>query len=363
MNRRRFLRNAAGLLVPTLAPSMARAGLIAIVGSRHFTVPGGGGDLVHGQASVITGSGFGTRADYNFGDYEWQGVRHIHWRWGDFAAGFPANGSSQATTEAQLKGFFCGATGLGSGAFDYNDTPSSVGVAIVDGGPSQSGKMLRKTNIGGGSAEEGYIQFNTTGSLPSTPLGFTCFKAKCVDVAGGGKVMRYWKQGGGNPNHYIGNNAGGTITKEPGPQFTFLDNYGDPEAAFRRYQWVYDTDSTLSINGTAMINSSTDTGFCVAGQTTTKVMSGATFQDAHLTWPNSCDAGAVYEYADIYFDPTPARVAVTDGIKTEIQICTSWSDTEIETLFNKGELSSGPGTRYAYNTSNALVKTESVTIA
>jgi hypothetical protein len=86
-------------------------------------------------------------------------------------------------------------------------------------------------------------------------------------------------------------------------------------------------------------------------------------KSTHMTWPNSVDDGIAREFADIYLDFTAARVEVTDGSKTEIQVLTSWADGEINGVFNQGELSPGPGTRNVYNASDAVIKTESVTIA
>lgn len=57
------------------------------------------GDLVHGELFTITGSGFGTRSDYNNVDYTWQGHSPLHFRFKDFAdqsltsGGFSLSGS------------------------------------------------------------------------------------------------------------------------------------------------------------------------------------------------------------------------------------------------------------------------------
>lgn len=67
MNRRHFLRNAAGLLVPAMAPSAARAaGLITQSGSRRF-VSAGSGFLSQNFESGSLGASWGQSADVGHG--------------------------------------------------------------------------------------------------------------------------------------------------------------------------------------------------------------------------------------------------------------------------------------------------------
>ena len=78
---------------------------------------------------------------------------------------------------------------------------------------------------------------------------------------------------------------------------------------------------------------------------------------------NTSSTTYTQNFADIYYDFTPARIEVTDGTNVEIMCITSWSPSAINYLFNKGALTSGSGrTLNVYNASNTLVYTTTVTV-
>jgi hypothetical protein len=323
---------------------------------------GGGGDLVDGQAFTITGSGLGTRADNNDGDYTFAGVRHIHKRFTRFENAFPANGSSRATFESDSngKGFApCGA------AFAFADTPSTEGVSIETGGPSTSGKFLRK--VGNSFADEGGIIVDVT--LPTPAEAYVCYKAR--GGTDGSKIFRYWIASD-DGNFFLG--TGGIQRDDPQGSWPFdstaftsgsSTGWQDSTTDWNRHELILHVanESKLRVSGTAVTFECYTGGNPSNESTLPMITSTDNGEQVHLTWPNSVNDGLVRDYADVYVDFTAARVEVTDGSKTEIQVLTSWADTEINGVFNKGELSSGAGTRYTYNASDAVIKTESVTIA
>ena len=79
------------------------------------------------------------------------------------------------------------------------------------------------------------------------------------------------------------------------------------------------------------------------------------------------DTSSIYythNFADIYYDYTPARIEVTDGINVEIMCLTSWSSSAINYLFNKGALTTGAKrVLNVYNSSNVLVYSTYVAVA
>lgn len=323
---------------------------------------GGGGDLVDGQAFTITGTGFGTRADNNDGDYTFAGVQHIHKRFTRFENNFPANGSSQATfmNDSNGKGFF-----PAGASFAFQNTPSADGLSIETGGPSQSGKYFRKA--GNSFADEGEVLADVTLATPADT--YICYKTRGGD---GAKIFRLWHV---NDSHDVFLGTGGIFRDDRGGGSWPYDStaffsgastgWQDSATTWNRHELILSvaSQSRLRVSGTLVVCEVYIGGNPTTDSTIPMITSDDNGQAVHLSFPNSVDDGINRDFADIYIDYTAARVEVTDGSKTEIQVLTSWADTQINGVFNKGELSSGAGTRYTYNASDAVIKTESVTIA
>jgi hypothetical protein len=308
------------------------------------------GGLVQGDLHVVTGSGFGTRPDYNFGDYTFMGERHIHAVWGYFDQAMPADGSSQATFRAALDGLVP-ATG-----FNFNGNPSSsLHLTLQTGGPSQSGRYLRKVSTA--FAQGGYLMYVTgSGSeYPDNPYAYSCFKFR---GSGQGKIFRWWENSGAAENWYMGGQA--LVSENNGTPTYWYQNWSPDDENFERAQiFLREANaSQLKINGTTILLTSNN--FTVANLVQ---VSQNDSRDISITWPNSVDTGGVFEYADLYYDFTEARAEIQVGSVVEIQPVNSWADGSITIIFNKGELSAGTGTLRIYDASSNVLHSESVEIA
>lgn len=312
--------------------------------------------LVHGGEFAILGGGFGTRADYNVGNYEWNGHRHMHYRFGDFAAGFPASGSSLQTYLSQLQGFFPAAL------FNFNNNPGSINLSIENGGPSRSGKYLRKSSTS--FAETGYIEIATdaNSAIPTSPNAYMCYKHRGT---GNGKIVRWWRTGLGasGKNWYAG--SGGIFRESDWPYDATASYQQSIRHAthWSRHEFVLHTSgSKMRVDGTNITFGVYTGGSPSTVSTLPLINSDDSGRSLEITWPNSVDSGGAFEYADIYYDFTPARVEVHQGTKREIQLVTEWTDTKITCAFNQGELEAGEATVKVYNASDAEIHSASVMV-
>ena len=303
------------------------------------------GDLVHAETFTISGTGFGTRPDYNESSHTWEGHEHIHWCFQDYGTGLETLGWGK----------------VGS-------APSEI--TRESGGVSQSGYFSRVVNSGGG-VSRGMLRTSGSGSpVPTTLQGWMCFKTR---FDADGKVMRH-AQPGFTDNFYMGGigwyREGGDWRDSGSGITAYYQNVGPDGTSWKRIEvWLNPTsnpgaatpvspNSRLWIDGTAVEHwSDLDTVYVPLCNT------GDTARSCEWSLPNSVDPGGTADHTDIYIDFTAARVEVTVGSDTEIQLVTAWSDTSITCAFNKGELSSGAGTVKVYNASNSLIHSASVTVA
>src|SRR6185503_9256337 len=303
---------------------------------------------------------------YNFDGYMWQGRTHLHYRWCDFGTTFPVSGSSQVTFLAALNGLQPVA------AFDFQGNTQSLQLTQQSGGPSRSKKYFQR--IGYGFASEGGIGFETDSRVPTSTKSYSCWKQKGIIT---GKIFRVWPNGWSNPgsntaDYYLGSGAAEREASWPYDAGAWYNNYSPSNTVFQRHVLFLDPDPTLksrffvdstqitfgpSINGNQVLVTaipltiSTDNARGPNG-------SGGMW----VEWPNAVDSGGTIAVTDIYFDWTPARVEITVGSKTEIQIVNSWIDTEVKYSVNAGELPAGTGTENIFNASNQLVFSGPITV-
>lgn len=341
---------AGQLYTYDLALSDAR-GLNAVGAQTSGTPPAVSGSLTHGQSATVTGTGFGTRSDYNVGNYTWQGVRHIHYRWNDFANAFPPNGSSQATYLADnaMKGFQPSI---------QEDFASSTNLQQKSGGPSQSGKYMSRT--GSGFASEGSISIlsDNASPVPTSPQGYFCFKQR-MTLPPNGKYFRWWKNGQGGGFY----TRPGFATRDYNGASDIVGDGGPDTPTFTRSEWFIHPTATYNRVGQTIVHWGGRFGWPLPSDTIPLFAPTDTMRDGWWMWMDALDSGVVGEVADIYFDWTAARVEINQGSVAEIQILTSWSATSIAYRFNKGQLASGAATLKVYNASDVVIFTMSVTVA
>lgn len=326
------------------------------------TTLSGGSSLVDGQAFSVIGGTFGTRPDYNDGDYTFSGVRHIHKRFTRFENPFPTNGSSRATFESDANGKGFIPAGLG---FAFASTPSAEGLSIQTGGPSSSGKYLRK--LGDTFADAGYIQIDI--NCPTPADIYICYKARGGD---GAKIWRLWHD---DDSHDVFLGTGGIFRDDRGSGSWPYDGtaffsgastgFQDSATTWNRHELILSVanQSRFRCSGTVVSCEVYIGGNPTTDSTIPMVTSADNGQAVHMTWPNSVDSGIAREYADMYVDFTAARVEVSNGGKTEVQPLSSWAAGQINGVFNKGELSAGSATLRVYSASDAVIHTASVTVA
>lgn len=307
--------------------------------------------LAHGDLFTITGSGFGTRGDYNLDDYTFMGERHIHALFGYFDQDMPADGSSQATFEAALYGMFP-ATG-----FSFVNNPSSRRLTFQSGGPSQSGRFLRK--ISESFAEGGYLMIQTpdSTSIPEDSNGYISYKHR---GSGGGKIMRWWQNGTGSSgqNWYVGATA--LVTEGGGSPTGWYDNWTRSTTTFEHHElFMRQGDASMMfVDGMQILFTSNE------NETFNLLTSPPdSSRDLLMSWPNSVDSGGQYDTADIYVDWTEARVMCVQGGVSEVQPVKSWADGAVQIIFNKGELSAGAATLSVYDASSAVLASQEITVA
>ena len=324
--------------------------------------------VAHGDLVTLTASGFGTRPNYNFDGYQWFGRTHIHYRWCDFGTTFPASGSSQAAFLAALNGL------QPIAAFDFQGNTASIQLTQQTGGVSQSQRFFQRP--GYAFASEGGLGFETDNRVPTSMKSYACWKQRGVIS---GKIVRIWPNGwasagGNNGDYYLGSGAaereGNAWAYDAG---AWYNNYSPSATVFQRHELLLDPDPAIQsrfyVNGTQITFGPYKNGVqqgplsSVPLCLTTDNARGINGNGVWIEWPNAIDSGGTIGDTDLYFDWTPARVEVTDGSKTEIQIVNSWADTQIQFTFNKGELSPGARTVKVYNDAYAVIYTTTINIA
>lgn len=330
-----------------------------------FDAGGGGGDLVHGAAFTVTGSGFGTRPNYNVDGYTWQGASFLHFRYADFAGG--EGSTTKASWLTATKGFFPAYTD--GFTTDWLDR----GIRVVDGGPSQSGKYIRRTYNGAVfSPRLGGMWCDVTGA--SDAIAYYAFQFRIPinpNLASSKWIRQYydstrdWFATAGSNGFHITPYMDGFTRYPPGGS-----NWDTPSywTSWRSVEFVVQgATSKMIIDGTEYSGSNSNVNGG-AFSTDIPLISTDSVPNGHsLEFPGMIDddgtSGASFEHADIYVDFTRARVVARQGTIRVAQCLTAWADGSISGRFNKCGLSSGAAFLDVYNSSGTLVTSQSVTVA
>jgi hypothetical protein len=327
------------------------------------------GTLIHGSLFTVSGSGFGTRPDYNIGNYTWNGHRHLHYRVTDFADGFPAAGSSKTTFEQYLRGFYP-QVNTGSGAV-FNSDPVANNIVIEAGGPSRSGKYLRSWLPDNGTSWAKWqgiaCRVEDIPAVPVSSAGFLAFKAWRKN---NGKMYRFFQSSNGNKNWIFNVDS---IYRES----EWISGWGNAYHSMASEVWHdikialrptstpdVDTTSVVWIDGTQFTKNGRLT-FPLSNVIDTQRGSEhgfATSLDNSINGGATPAPGSDMRFADIYLDFTEARVELAQGSKRELQPITSWADGAITVAANIGELTPGQATLNVYNASGGVLYSTSVTV-
>jgi hypothetical protein len=374
---------------------------------RTFTVSvqaQSSGGFVHGNLMTVTGSGFGTRPDYNYGNNTWASHRHIHYLWCDFSAGEPA-----AYTDAGWNAVTGGATTRWYNPQGVNQPVPAIGTnsnsnGRYQTGPSANGWCYRRFQNPGSTSRYGGIYLPVSG--PGFASGYSGeyvsykykFNGVPLDGRTGGNLKNFRRSfqfptsevmasmegstsaqtsiaHGGQWYPPLNTLTGGALFGSPGlPQ----NNWGRVEMLVKVPGGASGTWA-MAVNGawTPWRNSGTDpqtfTDVPVIPQAQT-VFGGATYAPSSASGSYAftlCSESAyvssgnpyTQDITDIYYDLTQARVEVAQGSTSEVQLISSWSPTSIVIIANKGALTSGAATLRVYGSSGAVLHTQSVTVS
>jgi len=294
-------------------------------------VSGVSGTLSHGGSVTISGSGFGTRSNYNNTSDSWQGGNFLNFRFKDFEDG-----------QINSHGFY-------AQKGDSNWSPSASELGINNGGPTNSTKFMKRTYVTG---EAGGLSAKVAGGGNQL---YTTFKFMMPANTQSGKFFRLYAD---SPQSNIYLSTGCTnnmvrgysectsgscsgVATEWGTGPTLTAN------TWHRVEiWADATKNVFSVtvNGTQ------------AWQKSNWLNSSLLMNGHTLDYPNmldassrdaACPATGAYNYDDIYADFTQARVELSDSStwaaakKKEVQIPTAWSANSITVRVNSGTFSSG----------------------
>jgi hypothetical protein len=293
------------------------------------SVSGVSGTVAHGSSITVSGSGFGSHANYNNISDTWNGSGYLAFRFRDFEDGV-------------LKGH-----GFYPQSQDGAWSVSASELGLQSGGPANSSKYLRR-----------YYQTGEAGGLSTDVSGagnqlYTTFKFM---MPSGTQAGKFWRSWGANTSEWLSSGCGnyevrgssdmnGDTEYGTGPQLTTgkwhrVEIWADAPAktfrvsvdgqvAWTKSNWLA---STLGINGhTIDYPNMLDSGS----------------RDA------SCPATGSFNYDDIYIDFTSARVELGNAstwsasTKKEVQLATKWADGSISVEVNTGEFNNGD-TVYLY---------------
>jgi hypothetical protein len=309
--------------------------------------------VVHGALRIISGSGFGTKADNNAGSYDFLGSTHIVARATDFdnaPTAVPA-ANTKAGWQANCDGIYPIITSK-----DFNvDSVASEATLEMSGGPTVSGKWLRRRvdeDVGilfpSNSRLRNFNLWDTNEFHGQVYVSFYMFSFNAFQP---GKFSRMFWTGGTIDNKNIWfakpdvaltgraeHSGGGTDT-------IFIDNITYTDQTWTRMEMLYDfdldeirviqdgvvtTDVSLGYNGVY-------TEFLGTGGLIDYYLLGNTMDECLNSEPY------YFGWAQPYMDFSHKRIELTDhatwGSETKkvIQIPTGWSDTRIDIVINQGD--------------------------
>lgn len=292
------------------------------------------GSYSHGSAVTITGSDFGTHADYNEGSYTWGAVSPIAAKFKDFEDGSKTSGGWADGYPAQN--------------------------SIVDGGRITGGKYLKEEYV---SAERTQVQFymskSTTGTIYST------FWFMMPAETQGGKFIRYYLSEDSSDAPYLSTGCSDRMIRGS-------DNQGNSDAvvwsspnSFGNGTWhrvevllVYSGSfmtPTVWLDGVFQWTQSTWStgGTTISPNGHTADYGNMIDEPGEFRCPDNPSYSGSFNYDDIYVSYTQARVELCSGSTwsnkgtCEIQIPITWETTSINISANTGAFSAG-NTAYIY---------------
>lgn len=323
--------------------------------------------LAHGDSYTVNGSGFGAHADYNTGDYAWQGDQFLPFRWADFANGYSSTETKSAWL-AHSRGFFP------QTSHTFTANYQTAGLTLENGGPSQGGKYIKRvyTGVGIGSPRLCGFEAEFAGVADGLPL-YTCFKFR---ITGSGQGGKWWRQYyTNNANFFCNTASNGTMSCETnsntcefypgGNGVRYWDHSGNNGvyediggfSEWRRleiFQGEGEGNSRIYIDGQII-----DGGSSSAADVTDYSARCTGYDPDYADFPHMIDeAGQSYEIADIFLDCTYSRIELRKSGVREIQIPTAWADGSITFRINQGEIASLSGAEIhlvtSYQTNNQI---------
>ena len=343
-----------------------------LINSSGGVVTLGGGvprrsGFVHGQPFTITGSGFGTRPNYNTDARTWQGVPHLHFAFTDFAS---ALRGTQAATD--FKAAFGGFTPHNL-LLDDGDAVTNSGNKIETGGPSQSGRYYRRYYDGTNRYTAGMRADASGFTYPGTEIWICKSRFEGTITGRIAKSIRAtYGTGGADGDYWLAPMSGG-----PEQAAGFSESNAEFENGAAVYTTLYAT--TAEWARLMFVRTETTQRIYVGTTLTEWYASGLQPPRSSLSWIESAwglpveyifgsqmeEAATSVEgqlFADIYIDFTPARIEVVQGSVREVQILTAWAPTAISGVFNRGALALGAATLYVLDADNAQVAGMAITI-
>jgi hypothetical protein len=303
--------------------------------SAGFTPDSGfslSGTIGHGNELTLTRSSgsFGSHADYNTGNYLWQGHNHLLGLLLDFEDGvIEKNGV----------------------AFTENTLVTLEDMWSISTTSSPTGLTNNALQVSPGSEERGGLEWH----MPSvTGVLYSTFKMRVPASVRSGKLYRVYYSGAN------GYSSTGTSDSASGLGLRYISNentqstYFSP-ASFTAGQWS--RFESVTLGGSTMqqwVDRVAGTEQPDVGTLTT----GNSIDVGHMIDNDSRYSGAPlpdeYRYADVIHNLTRARLEIGNAsswaacTKTDMQVPVTWATTGIDFANNWGEFSASLAGKYLY---------------
>ncbi|MFA6198430.1 MAG: hypothetical protein WC734_04760 [Patescibacteria group bacterium] len=343
-------------------PVMVVAGLVCLLNIQPMSVQADGlpvintvsGSFEIGQSATITGSGFGTRGDFNNLNDSWQGIRFLNFRFKDFEdSGIESDGFTTWYDDSRDVITVGGHTGS-YGHFYYGTTQEIISLNaqntdLINGTYYASFWFMVPENQQSGKFFRLWFSNNSIDTLS--------FYTGCSDNylrAGNGcsqntQDIQYTSPDQFQPNvwHRVDILVHSAI--DDLDVKTWMDGVLQWEKADWCTSWVGNYSPGPSDYGWNIANFIDKPG---------ELDPGLYRCAAHPTWDGS------YNYDDIYFDYTQARVEIGNtstwdtNTHREIQIPhTTWNDDQIQFTVNQGTFTNGESAYLYVVDENGVVNT------
>lgn len=317
-----FARYSAGLVF-----------LVALPCQGAPVISGASGDAAHASLLTINGSGFGAHANYNNIGDTWRGHRYLNFRWTDFdISTFTSNASAS-------DGFYPQKGGA------YWSNWSTNGLSIQNGGPSVSGKFIKRQLVSG---ESGGLSADMPDAADSYSHMYVSAKFM-MSAPGGrqqsGKFLRIYGDAG---NVYF-SSGGSDLALRGAGEFGCGSTAWGGSGSFGLDKWsrVDVHVNTVTQEVSSWIDGKlqwTNKWWCKTGG-----FGGHTVDIPNMLDDSSRGYGqdGSYNFTDIFLNFTPARVELTNAstysasTQKEVQIPVAWGANSITVALNRGGFAQG----------------------